>query len=426
MRISKNKLLQYITIYIMLILNQSNLFRYFLMPFRIGILFLLGIVFLLLCSKKRVSSELYLLFLLASVVIVRIISGGTGLETYADYAIPIMITAIAVSVNPEQFIGRYISTVVFLSGISLIGVLLVLVSPGLIRAFPISFVTGWGNSVWTSATDYTTSFFKGYGVFLFSWIDRMGSGIRNVGIFTEPGIFQMVINSALFCLLFMREYYDINEKKVRSYLLILAITMLTCQSTSGLLGMAAIFICAIILSKELSDKVKKRVLGLVFLAIVAFGVDSIVRGENSILQSVIINKLVADDGAFSLASSSSGMARIGTITVCLMLMVTHPLGLGTVETSQRVLQASSSNVAGALMSFGATMGVIPFIGTLVWLLRPVTKWRKSTIVKVLFLFLYLNTALAQSSAFYPALILVPVFLREAWKRNLRGEYYESC
>lgn len=394
------------------------------MPYRIPILILLIAIFGKLYCKKKVSNGLYLMFLFASVVFVRLFIGGIGLETYADYAIPIMATTIAISINQDYFIERYISIAVFLSGISLIGVTLSVVAPVMLRNLPFSFVTGWGDSVWTTATDYSTSFFKGYGVFLFSWIDRAGKGIRNVGIFTEPGIFQMVINSAFFCLLFMREYYEISEKKVQKYLVILAVTMLTCQSTSGLLGMAAIFLLAIFLSAGLSRKVKKRVLGLVFLVMIAIGVDSIIRGENSILQSLIIKKLFSDDGAFSLASSSSGIARIGTITVCLMLMVTHPLGLGTVETSQRVLQASSSNVAGALMSFGATMGVIPFVGTLVWLLQPVMKWNKNNIVKALFVFLYLNTALAQSSAFYPALILIPVFLKEKRKRKLRGEYDE--
>jgi len=416
-KISKNKLIQYLALYAMLLFNQSNLYRYYLMPHRVIILIVLFGLLVLIFSKKKLPNMLFLMFLLVFVILVRVLSGGTGLETYADYAIPIVITTIALCVNRQKFMERYIHISVFFSAISLIGVALSVIAPGVLRSLPITFMTGWGTSTWTSATDFTTSYFRGYGILLYTWIDRGSGGIRNVGIFTEPGIFQMIINTTLFSLLFMKEYYEIEEKKVQRYLIILVITMLTCQSTSGLFGMAAIFVCYLILNEDVSKKIKQRVLGIVVFAIVAIAVDSAVRTENSILQSVIINKLISNDGAISLVSSSSGMARIGTITVCLYLMATHPLGMGTTATSQIALQANSSNVAGALLAFGATMGIIPFVGTLIWLIRPVMKWKKSALVKVLFIFLYLNTALAQSSAFYPALILISIMLREHRKWN---------
>lgn len=423
-RVSKNKVLQYIALYAMLILNQSNLYRYFLMPYRVIVLFVSVLFLVLIVRKTRIPNITFLAFLFFSVVLVRLLNGGIGLETYADYAIPIIVTTVAVYINEKKVVERYIHICVFISAVSLVGTALSVVAPALLRALPTSFVTGWGTSTWTSASDYTTNYFHGYGTLLFSWIDRGSFSTRNVGIFTEPGVYQMVINTALFCLLFMKDIYEINEKKVRRYLLILVMTMLTCQSTSGMMGMAAILIVYLMINQDVSVKIKQRVIGIVLLATIAIVVDSVVRKDSSILQSTIINKLISDDGAISLASSSSGLARIGTITICLQLMITHPLGLGTSNTIQTVLQANGNNVAGALLSFGATMGVIPFVGTLYWVFKPVLAWKKSTLIKLLFVFLYLNTALAQSSAFYPALILIPVVLR--MDKSIRESRTERC
>jgi hypothetical protein len=409
--VSKNKILQYIALYAMLIFNQSNLYRYFLMPYRIIILIISALFLVMIVRKTRIPNLTFLVFLLLFVILVRLLNGGIGLETYADYAIPIIVTTLAVCINEKKFLERYIHIAVFISAFSLLGVGLSVIAPTVLRSLPTSFTTGWGVSTWTLDTAYTTNFYHGYGTLLFSWIDRGGVGARNVGIFTEPGIFQMVINTSVFCLLFMKDYYEIDEKRVQRYLIILILTMLTCQSTSGMMGMTVMLIIYLVLNQDVSKKTKRWVLSAVFLAIVVIAVDSIVRKDNSILQSAIINKLISDDGAISLGATSSGMARIGTITVCFYLMITHPLGMGTVNTVQMVLQANSSNVAGALMAFGATMGVIPFVGTLYWVFKPVFTWRKSLVVKLLFVFLYLNTALAQSSAFYPALIMVPILLR---------------
>ena len=61
--------------------------------------------------------------------------------------------------------------------------------------------------------------------------------------------------------------------------------------------------------------------------------------------------------------------------------------------------------------FGAIMGVVPLAYLMYWIFAPLKKLKGDTVLIALLVFLYFNTATAQSSAVYPALILIPMYLR---------------
>ena len=400
-----------------MLLNQSNLYRHYLRPYRIQILIVMCLLLFLHTGKKVGKDILYLIFLFGTVIFIRIWAGGTGLETFADYAIPVMATLCAISIDRNSFVKRFIKVAIFLCLWSLIGTAISYIAPQLLRTLGTEFTTGSGVSTWTSATDYTTRYYKGYGLLLYSWIDRP-TYQRNIGIFTEPGIFQMLINTVIFMLLFMRKWItEFSEKQINKYLAILLFSLITCQSTTGFICGGAILLGALWENQEINSSIKKKIAVLIGAAIVGFAIDYFVRGQESILNTIVLNKLVDVDGAFSLAASSSGEARLGTIAICLQSMITHPLGMGTVRTGAIILNASDANVAGALLAFGAAMGIIPFAVTMCWIFKPVFKCEMSTIAKWLYVFLYLNITLAQSSIFYPALIVIPLVIGNITMNN---------
>lgn len=425
LRVRKSAIIQYLFLYLMLIFNQSNLYRYNLMPYRIIILGIL-LITVVLCSRRiQFPTAPFLLLLLFAVIWERIYSGGTGMETFADYSIPILATVVALQIDRDLFLTRMIKLIVFIATASLIGTVVAFILPDLLKLTPNQFVTGWGSSIWTSATDYTTIYYKGYGLFLFSWIDRAGGLSRNIGIFTEPGIYQMVLNSAVFILLYLQNYTYIEDDKRKFYLGILIITIATCMSTSGYLGLGVILLGYVSKNKNISAKIKNRVLCIVLLCIAFLASDWVVRKDNSVMSKVLLEKLFTESGNFSLAASSSGMARLGTITTSIMLMIKNPLGLGTKRAAELIKMASDQNVAGALFSFGAVMGIIPLMALIYWIFKPVVKWNTSGIDKIVFAFLYLNTVLAQSSVFYPTLIMIPLCLTRCRSKKVyeeRGEY----
>lgn len=421
MIVRKSAIVQYFWIYIMLVFNQSNLYRYFLLPYRILIVGLLGLLVLLKYKSIGQRQCLYIIFLFGSVVLVRLINGGTGMETFADYAIPILAAFLAVEVDEDMFLHRFINTVAILAIISLAGFLLSFLFPAILRQLPINFQTGWGTSVWSSATDYVTTYYNGYGAFVFSWIDRPDVS-RNIGIYTEPGVYQMVLNAAIAGLLFFNDRLYMTDKIIRRYLILFILTLITCASTSGFIGLAVIFLCYLFHGENVTIELRNRILKIICAASIVLAIDYLGRRDDSVVYSVILTKLFTDTGSVSLTASSSGLARMGTIVTSFQAMLTHPFGLGTIKSREIILSASFENVAGALAAFGAVMGLIPFVVTLLWLLSPIFKSNRRLPVKIVVTFLYFNTALAQSSPFYPTIIMYSIIM---WYEFVGANQYEE-
>ena len=77
---------------------------------------------------------------------------------------------------------------------------------------------------------------------------------RNNSIFYEPGAYQFFLNAGIFMLLFAR--VDLPPARRSSYLVILAITLISTISTTGLIMFAAIFVVAMFQKSSLSSRAK--------------------------------------------------------------------------------------------------------------------------------------------------------------------------
>lgn len=85
--------------------------------------------------------------------------------------------------------------------------------------------------IYSDSSTYQEFSYKLHGMFLYS---HRTVDMRNVSIFTEPGIYQMVLNTAIFVLLFLRDkLVSFSDKKVGRALMILSCALLSTQSTTG-------------------------------------------------------------------------------------------------------------------------------------------------------------------------------------------------
>ena len=123
----------------------------------------------------------------------------------------------------------------------------------------------------------------------------------------------------------------------------------------------------------------------------------------------ILSKIFSDHNTIDLGASLSGLARIGSIMTSLTSILQHPFGIGYDNYYKLLNTEATGYVAAEIMTTGAVLGIVPLVVIVYWLFKPIFKASIGRLGKVLFVFLYFNTALAQSSQFYPALICIPLF-----------------
>lgn len=110
----------------------------------------------------------------------------------------------------------------------------------------------------------------------------------------------------------------------------------------------------------------------------------------------------------------SGIYRMRTLIVTIGSMIKNPLGVGYDKVNTMINGYASDGDGGAgavLFCTGAALGILTMLVIVFWTLYPVFKSRLIKMpAKLLFAFLFFNTALAQSEEIYATIIVVPIFL----------------
>ena len=109
--ISKSKLIGYIIIYFMLLCNQSNFSEIYMTPYRtIIMLILLGVFLIKAKGKIKTYCFLFISFLVAYALLLRLGVGGIGIRIIAQVFVEILVVWLAVSTNKQYFWERYVKT----------------------------------------------------------------------------------------------------------------------------------------------------------------------------------------------------------------------------------------------------------------------------------------------------------------------------
>lgn len=399
LKVRKSAIIQYSLIYLMIIWETTYLYRLYIRPVLIIPTFIL-LAAIVCTGKLRDGRAIIMLgYLLFAVVFMRLYQGGVGLEVWLRWSALIAITVVAIRVDLENFIVRFLNVTYVLAGVSVIGWLITQVNYSLIQKV-LPFTYFLGRNIFTGVSAYV------HGLFLFSVNEWHIT--RNLSIFSEPGVYQMLLNSAVFIILFMEKYYDIPKKRLNRMLIVLLLAIATCQSTTGYIGLMVIAL-GYLFEKNSMQQRKYQILGIILIGLIALVVDYSIRGSESLINTVVLEKLFTE-GSYSIdLEASTGKYRWGTIIICFNSMITKPLGIGY-DNLQFLMLEEEGLVAAQIMCTGAAMGVCTFVVFLWWIFKPVIKMNTGIIFKIVYIFLYFNSALAQSSELYAVLIMIPLFL----------------
>lgn len=406
MTIKKNTINQYMLIYLMFMAHDSSLYRHYTSIFSYV---MLGICIIFIVFKmKYLNKDIFrfISFILLAILIVRLINnGGVGINIVLKWSAIILTTYLAYIIDREMFINRFIKLITFFSIISLIFYVVNLFLPNLLNN--IKFIEHEGSG----------KIYRG----LFFYVLRPGQEIRNNGVFNEPGLYQIVLNTAIFLMMYFKEACKLNNKEFKRTFFIILITLISTGSTTGYIGLAFMIIFYILFKK---GWIKKALIKYVIILVAILLINYLLQGEDSIFYKTIIEKFSemgnskAND--LSISMISSGNARILTIKTCLDSIINHPLGIGF-DNYYSLLESlgyRTYKATGTTSPFIATgayffvilavLGVIPGIIIALWHLVPVYKYSNDFAVFLVYTFLFFNTVIAQAEVFYPALVVVPI------------------
>lgn len=332
----------------------------------------------------------FLGLLLVNIVFVRYINGGgLGITIWTRWMIQIMSIYSAYLLNKEDFFTRFIKFMAFYAGISLV-------------CFTLQMIGIW--KIITPSITYGGMQFKGILPLHVAGLhgDKVG---RNLGVFYEPGLYQIPLNTALYFILFFQDKMLMSIKKQNKYFILILLALITTKSTTGYIAFAAIYVCYMLTTTR--SKKQKGFIILASLAVIIL-IDSLLNGENSILYNVVIGKLF-DENGFNLAASGSGFYRVRTIEYVMEVIRKYPLGAGYDIYNAFILfqkQYLNELVGVECLKAFAYYGTPQMILTYVYLAKTAWKRKRNIIQWILVVFLYINTTMAQSEIFYPSLIIL--------------------
>ena len=403
-------IIQYIFIYLLIISHDAQIYAVNTLPLRYGIICLCSIYTLL--NYRKLNIKL-LQHMIGFIVLMGVLTITHMDRSYFDKCLAIVehifITLAAFGISKDKFVTRYIKVVSIIALISIPFFIIQCVQPELLTMI-LSSTKGWGEG-YSWATDF-------YGEIFYTYRATV-AGIRNNSIFTEPGIFQMILNSAIFMLLFLPNLCHLSGKWRNKLVLFLSIVLVTTGSTTGYIALAAIII-VYILKKDRQDqnKFKRYIELMAFIGVVLLIWDYFSNQETSIIQTFVIDKFTE----MQEVEYASGNARILTMTICGELIWNNPMGLLTgitYYTVNRALYLTNSIAAGCKIVPFITATGLPVSLYMLWpyFISPLFKKRRIA-EKILYCFLYWNTALTQSREMYPALIVLPLLL--AYEETIRS------
>lgn len=405
MRINYKKVFQYVLIFLMISWNSSGLAVGIIGKTTFDLIVLSLSAFMIFLHKKCRSNALlfFAIAIMMDILIVRYTSGGIGLDYFWHAMSGMAITYCAYLYNKKFFIHRYVKCVTFFSMLSLVFWIISLIAPSIIPKITLLSYIPYYNRFYISATQYNSLPVTYYGAIFY--VFRTGNQLtRNNGIFTEPGIYQMVLNTALYFVLFYSEKIFLSERKKKKILILLILTIVTAQSTTGYMSLMVLII-AYLASNNVEKGNKVPLKKIIAVAIICLAVDQAINGENSLLGSVISSKIAIKNGSISFIST--GAARVDTFAIVLYSLVRHPLGVGSDLFNNMILSANKTSADGAaLMASAAQLGVQIWVILIAFFAYPAFKHKKSIYSFIAVVFMFVNTTLGQSDIFYPALLVL--------------------
>lgn len=401
-RIKILALYQYVLIFVLFMVHGNRVFSIFN---DIVLLFILGLgLVYVIVDQSIIGKEniYYLIFLLAELFWVLIYSEGSlMITTIFALLARFCIAFLAIGVDDRHFIERFVKLSVFIAGISLMGYILTLTIPDVLKdilpKYSYYYISPWSGKRIERPTYYALFFqFRGD-----------ADITRNIGMFNEPGLFQIILNTTLYFLVFFKEQVGMRGRKYTFSIIIVLITLMSSQSVTGLLGMMIIVVGYLFYTNRIK---KWEILGgLVILAVLGI-VYILLSGTDSWVYEKIFYKIFDESGKINLMSST-GASRVVSMKADIQIFLENPLGNGTKYyesvwhnyLSETIVDRTSCvGFTSSLAIYGIVV-VVSIWGFYCW-----RKWcmKRNWVDWAVCILLILNTSLAQPSIFFPAFIVM--------------------
>lgn len=402
LKISITEILQYFFLYLLFISHGAVIYT---INAEMISNFILVICISYIVFHRKMFFDLYVVHIIIFTILMSLLMILHTQPYFMKVAVRIIESLLLVVVtywtDKEKFFIRFIRMTIFFALISLCFYAFQLLEPSLLQQLLTRQpeVTGWETSPF-------------YGKWLYTY-RGVYALYRNNGIFTEPGLYQMILNSVLAILLFFPQVANLKKNVYIRYIVILALTIITTSSTTGYIGMAIIIIGYLLKRNrmEYSKGIKKYIIFVLVVLIIAILYDYYIRANNSILYINVISKF-EDIGV---VEDASGGARLSVIEICTGLFAKNPINLifgYGYTTISSIMAMSGAKTAGAFIVYFLAAAGLPITIYMLYpyIFKPFEN-REYFIECIVFLLLYFNTSLAQSREIYPALLLLPFVLK---------------
>lgn len=412
MKVQKSAIYQYVLLYCLLLLNQSVAYKVYGMMLCYVSLGLAVLIGLSRCPYVFCKTQVIvpLCGLILSILVIRLTGGVEGLQFVIQVATDIIVAAVAYEADRDNLKERYVNLVYVMAIISLFCFAISQFFPDLMRkVLGLSYSQlkvfsqgqGWANSTnW----DYYGHWFYSFGRELH----------RNCGIYTEPGLYVIVLITAIILLLYCGNSMFLSERKIMNRIVFLIITVITAGSATGFIML--ILVVAVLLyfrNKQNDDTIKNRIvkrlsLLTAIIILIAFA-DFVIRGTDSIISKYLIEKLLTLNfkGAME-TTGSTGNARLANILQGFVALIRYPWGAGLNRMaiiSQEFNTANFSAGCGLFYYLGV-LGIIGWTSIVTAFAIPCRKIQDKSL-KIVFVLMYIIYGLSQGN-FWTGIILVCV------------------
>lgn len=404
LEISKSGFLQYLLIYIILQYAGGRVFaaigsdQGYLITIILCVF--LGAVWRNYLLRKNSYTSFITILGILCVMTMALTLGGLSVGTTLSLFSRFLVVYIAILIDKEKFVYRMVRLVYIMAVISLIEyafISIVGADTAIATVFSHLYEIPCGHA-WLRSS---------YGLFViaFNFMDPT----RNAYMYGEAGEYQAVLVMAAFLLLTNSEYF--KPKQQRRYLVILFITLITVQSTTGYFALILLVMLVLFGKGNITNKYVKA---LVIAFVVIAGVYSLFfAGSESLIYTRFLNKFVSNEGidfgVYTGADRVYALISYGALFVNDFFNVL--IGMGYDGIVSRLGSFTCAGLINSLLMFGMIPNIYMYYNTF----QKNMIFSKSKLESVVTIALMINMGLSQPDLFAITSI---VMLCYPWISNL--------
>ena len=324
----------------------------------------------------------FIIVLGGSLLLTFVITGGDlSLGTILSILSRFILVYVAIRIDIDNFLDRFLKLVFFLACISLVLFFCAQIAGE-------ESALGFFSRLYEIKNAYAY-LGSSYGLFLICY--NFMDFTRNAYMFGEPGEYQILLIAALYFMTFFDNSLAKRQKAV--FYAVYIITLLTVQSTTGYLNLIALVVAIFFMKRNQVPPFAKKLFFFVFVVLIFYLIFG--YSEDSFLYKNFVFKIMSDDNTIDLAANT-GAARIGSIERFVETIITVPqklvFGVGFEGLKNTPMRGfSTDGIINSIVMIGIFSIVIMY-GKMFFELA---KYSKSWLQVIVALFIVVNMGLSQ-------------------------------